>query len=410
MKLWLKFLIGIIVGLILGAYLPVNSSSLDVLQFLQNLIVNIGMYSVFPLVFFSLGIALMELQKDGRLVRLCVRIVLYMLAATFIFTILGILSVLLFSPERMLIGREQPVPFEVISLRDFFFSTIPVNSFSVFSTKGFFLLPVYVLAFILGLNLSFDKVVTRPVVQLFDSFARIFFNINKYVVQFLSFGMVVITAFFLFQIRGTEEIVYFQELALLFTVNAVLVVFGLLPLLLYLLGERQNPYKLLLGSIPTLMMAFMSGNGFTTLPIIIRNGKNNLGIPRKVGAVSYPLLALFGKAGTAMITSISFIVIVRSYTSLGLTFGSILWIGVFSILLSFVTAAMPAGSGVFLAIAVICRLYGAEIENGYLILKPALPLLVSFSAFMDATVMIFVSALASTHENYLDSVEIRDMV
>ncbi len=178
---------------------------------------------------------------------------------------------------------------------------------------------------------------------------------------------------------------------------------------MYFLGGKQNPYKFLFGSISTLLIAFFSGNSFTTLPLIIKNGKNNLGIPRKVGAVSYPLFVMFGRAGTAMITSISFITIIRSYTSLGLNLEKILIIGSLSMLLSFV-AGTTKSAGIFAVIAIMCRLYGEEIENGYLILKPALPLLISFSAFIDTAVMIFASALVCKHESYLDDPEVRDMI
>ena len=409
MKLWLRFLIGTILGLIFGAYLPVNQDSMNIMEILQKLIVNIGLYAIFPMIFFSIGAAVVELKNDGRLLMLCLRLVLYLLAATVVLTILGMISVLLFSPERILIGREQPVEFSLMPFRDFLFSVFPENTFGVFEGKGFFLLPVYVAALVLGLNLSFDKVTTRPVLQLFDSFSRIFFHLNKYIVKFLSFGMVVITAYFLFQIRSTEEIVYFRQLALLFTVNAVLVVFGLLPLLMYFLGGKQNPYKFLFGSVSTLLIAFLSGNSFTTLPLIIKNGKNNLGIPRKVGAVSYPLFVMFGRAGTAMITSISFITILRSYTSLGLDLKHILDIFLFSAGLSFI-AGTTNSAGIFAVIAIMCGIYGEQIENGYLILKPAIPLLISFSAFIDTAVMIFASALVCKHENYLEDTEVRDMI
>lgn len=409
MKLWLKFLIGTILGLIFGVYLPVNDASMEVMNFFQNLFVNISMYAVFPLIFFSTAISLVKLKKDHKLVRLLLRSIGYLLAAAVLITIVGIFSVLVFSPGGFQLSSAESIDYSVKSFPAFMYEVFPENSFRALISNGFFLFPLYVLSFILGLNFSFDKVVTRPVVQLFDSFSRIFFNINKYIVQLLSFGMIFLTAYFLFQIRSSEEIVVFKHLTAFLIINTAVIILGILPALYYFLGSRENPYKLLFGSISTLLISFFSGNNYTALPLVIKNGRQNLGVPRKVGSVTYPLFAMFSRAGSAMIISISFILLISSYTSLGPDFGEIVKIGILSILLSFVTGTIPRG-GTFFAIAILCGIYSKEFENSYLILKPAIPLLLSFSALVDTAVMIFTTALVSKHENYLEDVELKEMI
>ena len=393
----------------LGLLLPLSEKSMEVFGFLQKLIINIGMYSIFPLVFFSMGIGIFELKKDGKVLSFTLRIILYLIITTVFMALLGVISVQLFSPDLIPDLKMEPADYKLMSLSDYAFSAFPENTFSIFSSKGFYMLPIYLFAFALGLNFSFDKVVTRPAVQLFDSLSRILFNLNKYIVEFLSIGMIILTAFFFFQIRSAKEISLFKQLILLFAVNSVIIIFGLLPLLTYFLGKKENPYKLLYGSVTVLTAAFFSGNSYFTLPLISRTGKKNIGIPRKAGALSYPLFVMFGRAGTAMITGISFILVIKSYSSMYINFNSLLWTCAFSILISFLTGAIPA-NGTFFAVAIMCSLFSPETEKYYLILKPAIPLLISFSALIDSAVMVFATALASKHEKMLEEREIKDFV
>ncbi len=56
-----------------------------------------------------------------------------------------------------------------------------------------------------------------------------------------------------------------------------------------------------------------------------RLSRENLGVPRKVGAVTLPLFAMFGRAGTALTSTIAFFIILKSYSSLEISLEQVLW-------------------------------------------------------------------------------------
>ena len=86
--------------------------------------------------------------------------------------------------------------------------------------------------------------------------------------------------------------------------------------------------------------------------------------------------------------SICFVVILRSYSSLSISFSDIIWIGTTSFILSFLLGGLPVG-GTFMALTIMCTMYGRGFEAGYLLLKPAAGIIGAFAAAIDAATAMF---------------------
>lgn len=409
MKIWIKLLAGSIIGVLLGLFLPLGGSGFEMFSYLSQLVVNIGRYAIFPLVFFSLAIGIFELKTEKKVLKVYGRAILYMIAASALLAIVGAVSVLLMAPDRIPIVIEEEVVFSRPGFKEILLQVFPRNLFRVFSGEGSFLLPLYFLAFFLGLNFTFDRLVTRPAVQFFDSISRIFYHINTFVLEIMGLGMIVLSAYLVQQALATAELELYRQLLLVLGIDTVIVLFGLYPGLLFLLYEKKNPYRWLYAVLAPAIAGLVSGDGFFSLGFLTRNGKENLGIPRKVGATTFPLFAIFGKAGTAMVSAVSFIVIINSYSSLGITAIDLFWVILFSFLISFTLGDVP-GMGAFVAIASLCTAYGGGYEEGYLILKPVAPFLVSFAVLLDVITASFASMLVAKHEQLQEHVAARDFI
>lgn len=408
MKIWIKVLLGIAIGGFMGAYLP-EAGAAGFFQAAAELVISIGYYVLFPLVFFSFAVGIFELRKEGLTLRILGRGVLYILAATFLLVLTGILSVVLLAPDRIPIIIEQESSFTVPGITEILQSVFPRNIFTVLTGPGSFLLPVYILALFLGMNFTFDRSISRPVVQLFDALSRILYHGNKFLVEILGLGMIALAANMVFTIDRIPQFELFGQLLLLLSINTVFILFGIYPLLLYFLSGKENPYKWLYGCITPLAAAAVSGDAYFTLMSLIHHGRENLGVSRRVGSALFPLYAMFGKAGSAMVTGIAFIVILKSYSSLGLTVSAVLWVMVFSFFVSFLTGPFP-GSAVFIGLALLCSWYGRGIEEGYLILRPILPLLVSYGVVLDTATAAFAGLLAARHEDQHHEIFLKDYV
>jgi aerobic C4-dicarboxylate transport protein len=395
MKIWIKLLVGAVLGLLAGIFIPV--SALGFFDSLSDLLIGVGRYALFPFVFFSLGIGTTELRQEKRLGRVYLSAFKYLVLAAGALIIIGTLSVLVFPPERVPITIEAEKAFAPVGIMAGLKAVFPRNLFMVFFGGGDFLLPLMVVAFLMGLNMDFDRQLTRPVVQLFDSLSRIFYHLNSLIVELFAVALLFLSAARVSHLVHADLGMY-KQLIIILTVDVALVAFGVFPGALYLLGIRENPFRWLYAAIGPAIVGLFCGDQYVSLGMLSKHGKESLGVPRMVGSATYPLFAVLGRAGTAMVSSISFILILRSYSSLEITFLQTLLVMLLSFVVSFILGGVPGG-GSFFSIFMLCSLYGKGLQEGYLILKTIAPLLVSFGAFLDVLCSAFVSLLIAREEN-----------
>ncbi|MBA7660199.1 hypothetical protein ES703_68199 [subsurface metagenome] len=136
MKIWIKLLVGIIIGVFLGLFLPLTEKNLDLFSFAAGLLMQIARYVVFPLVFFSLVIGSFELKSEKRLLSVYGRIGLYLVLAAVLLVVIGILSVLALSPERIPIIIEEQRAIELPGVRETLLNIFPRNLFQVLVGSG----------------------------------------------------------------------------------------------------------------------------------------------------------------------------------------------------------------------------------------------------------------------------------
>ena len=410
MKIWLKYLLGITIGVILGTFIsPENIVFKDILEFLAELTINIGRYTVFPIVFFSIGYGTFKLKQEKRVTAIYLKTIAAITVSSTLLVIIATGIVLLFSPDRIPIIIENQISYNFPGYRDILRSVFPISLFQVFTENSNFLLPVTFFGFFLGLNFSFDKVMTRPAYQFFDAMSRILYHIGSFIVEILGFGMIILAANFTMQIINAPQLVLFNQLIILLTINTIIIIFGIYPAFIYFLGGKQNPYKIMYALLGPSLAALVSGNSYFTLTSLILHSKENLGVPRKIGSSTLPFFTLFGKAGTAAVTSITFILILKSYSSLAISPGGILWIMLFSMLTSLLAGSVP-GIGVLVSLATMCKLYGKGIEEGFLIIGSIAPILVSFSVLIDTVTAGVSSYLIAYHEKGNKEIPVKDFM
>lgn len=408
MKIWVKILAGTIIGVVLGALLPRSPGAQEIFGYLSRLFLQVGRYVVFPVAFFGMMVGTHELRRERILPSVYGRLVLYLFGSTLLLVLVGMLTFLVFSPERIPIIVEEERALELPGLKETLLSLFPENLFQALVGAGSLLLPLLFLAFLLGVNLNYDLRVTSPVIQLADSLARIFYHINSLLCELFAFAMVVLCAYFLMTLRGSE-LTLFRQMLIILGIDTALIVFAVYPALLYLLGERVNPYKWLYALVAPALVAFFTGDNYLSLSILTKHGRENLGVPRRVGATVYPLFAVFGRAGSAMVAAAAFLLVLKSYSSLEISFLQFLWTLLFAVIVSLALGSVP-GLGAYVALSALCAAYGKGLQEGYLILRPVAALMVSFGALLDVLTSGFVSWLVARQQRIAEDVEIYDFV
>ncbi|MDR1466482.1 MAG: cation:dicarboxylase symporter family transporter [Treponema sp.] len=399
MKIWFKLLVGAALGIALGFFLPADNQTVGgALEWLAGFAIRVGRYTVVPMLVFSLCIAVHELRREGGFLPMLLKCFASIAVSAVLVVGAGLAAVVLFPPTRIPITQDGQVEGISLATLQNIADIFPSNMFSTLVSDGVYLLPVYVFAFFAGLGLSYDRNFTKSVISLVDSLSRIFYHIASFFSEVLGVVIIALSAYWTFRWRGVEKLLpeFWSLIVLLLMVSALLGVI-IFPLLLYfIVRSKARPWALVYSAISSALCAFFSGDINFTVPVILKHMKESLGVRRRVTATTVPLLAIFSRAGSAMVAAVSLIVVIKSYSSLGITTIDIVSIGLHALVVSFMLARHP-GDGAWAALAVLCIDYGRGFEAGYLILKPISFYLIAIGAFLDVMIAnCVVYAIAKT--------------
>lgn len=388
MKLWIKYLIGALFGAAFAFILPLgNEQVAAAVSFVTEIVVRFGRYMVVPVVFFTAVIAFNRLRDTKMLFKTGIWTGGVIVASSLILTVTGLLSILIVKLPRIPITVETVSESASLGVGDLIKSLLPYSAFETLN-NGSFILAAFFFAMLVGTASTADPVLFKPVTQLADSLSKLMYNISVIFTEFLSVGMVAVLCSWTIQFRGVLTSGVFAPLILMLLVDFIFIAGVVYPLIIRYLCHDPHPYRILYASVCSIVTAFFSGDTNLVLQLNMRHGKESLGVRRRINGVVHPLFSIFARGGSALVTAISFIVIWRSYSSLSIPFTDILWITAVSFGISFLLGGFPAG-GAFVSISVLCMLYSRGFENGFLLLKPAAPIICSFAAAFDALTAIF---------------------
>ena len=394
MKTPYRYILGIIIGLAAGFLLQANDSVSTILAVAVDLTVRLSRYLLLPLLFFSLPVAVTRLRRLNTLGPLLRRSVLAALTASAALTIVGTVTVWLTGSIRIPVvpGTLPDIPSTGL---DFFIrNTLPLNSFTILTGKSSFLLPVLIPAFLLGWHMFHDKEIAEPAYNFFDSMSRILYRANRYILVIMPGFLMILTAAMVIESRKIVEFQRFLPVLSIISLISVILIFVIYPFILWLADRRKSPWKALAGMAGALIPAFVSGSPLFNYGNLTRHLKENLNIPRHSAALVAPAYLMFARAGTAMISAICMLTIIRSYSSLEITLFQASWTALFSFLISFALPASP-DRGLTAGLVLLSGLYGRGLEDGWLILVPALPLFIMLSTLLDTATGIVMLLLVN---------------
>ncbi len=410
MKLWIKYILGIILGLAAAIILPAQSPAVNAtFAALSEFAIRFGRYSLLPLLFFSVSSAVFTLRMKRSLIKTGLWSLALISASSAILTILGILTILLVKLPRIPItGNEKITEITMLSFHDLAMKLFPYSGFNSL-LEGAFLLPAIILAAFAGAACTTDSNAYKPVTALFESLSKLCYTIMCFFTEFMAVGMIAVCAYWLASSKAALTSPVFLPLAVMLLVDFILVAFIIYPLILRFLCKDLHPYHVLYASICPLLTAFFSADSNLALLLNARHSHESLGVRHSSNAISMPLFSIFARGGTALVSTIGFITILRAYSSLGFNRLDILWICGVTFLLSFILGGLPSG-GAFVTLTVLCTMYGRGFDAGYLLLKPAALLLCSFAAAIDSATAMFGSYIVAVKTHEIEHVDLKHYI
>lgn len=409
MKVWIKYLIGIALGLAAAFIIPsANPAATAVISAASEFAIRAARYTVLPLMFFGVSMAVFKLRNSNQLTKTALWTIGAILGTTLILTVLGLISILIFKLPRIPITGEKMTDLPSIVLKKMIMQILPYSGFNSIA-DGAYLLPCFIFAGFAGAGCTTDQVASKPLVSFLDSAAKVCYSIMTFFIEWVSIGMIAIACYWMVSAKAIFASRIYTPLILMLTIDFILAVALIYPLIIRFLCNDLHPMHVLFASITPILAAFFSADSNMSLPVNLRHARESLGQHQQAADVSVSLFSIFGRGGSALVTAICFVTILRSYSSLGFTAFDVVWIFVTTFAISLVLGAIPQG-GTFVALTVLCTMYSRGFEAGYLLLKPAAPILCSFAAAFDAASAMFGSYVVAVKTKQFEHVELKHYI
>ncbi len=408
MKIWLKYLIGVVLGvtfaLIAGSE---NILFVQAADFLSKAAIQFGRYALYPAVFFGFTLSIFELRENRSLLKVAIITSLIICGAALLLSFIGLLSVLIHTPTRIPIFVEGISDVQILGVKESLLQLLPSSSFEAL-INGAYILPLCIFGGFAGAGCAVDRNIAKPTITLIDSLARISYAVLVFFVDMLVFGMVALSSYWVIKFHEMLLTAVFADFAILLLINLLIIALIVYPVLLKIFCRDINPYRVLYASLAPMMAAFFSQDTHVALSVLLRHSNESLGIRRRISSVALPIFSIFGRAGSALVITVSFVVILKSYSInvFRIAFNDIFWLVGYASLFSCLLGRFPAG-GTYIALTSLCMLYGRGFESGYLILRPAAFFIGSVSAAINALTAITGTYIAAYRFNMTGRKDLR---
>jgi dicarboxylate/amino acid:cation (Na+ or H+) symporter, DAACS family len=355
MKLWLKVLIGLVLGVIAGAIFGPKAAYLrpigDIFLALINMLVVL-------LVFSSMTVGITSIHDPKKLGRVGGKTLLIYLLTTAIAIVIGLVFGYVFKPGvGVTLPSSQPIQIqEAPKISELLLSIFPSNPVASLAQGD--VLQIIVFSIFLGLAINFCGEKGKPLLRVIESLAEIMYRLTSIVMAFAPYGVFAIMA----SVAGTFGLKILIPLAkflgtyyLACALHVILVFCGILWLF-----ARLNPWPFFKGMSDAILVAASTNSSSATLPVTLHCVQENLGVSKNIASFVVPLGSTVNMNGTAMFQGLCTVFIAQAY---GIHLG---WSQLITILviatLSAVGAAGIPGTG-YIMLFVVLKAVGLPVEG-----------------------------------------------
>ncbi|NGX58234.1 MAG: Proton/sodium-glutamate symport protein [Chlamydiae bacterium] len=347
MKLWVKIIIAMFLGLISGWVIGPKAEMLYPVG--EVFLKLIGMIIV-PLVLASMTVGITSIHDPKKLGRVGLKTLGLYLVTTIVSIVLGLSFAYLFNVGSGIeITAGQPIAqVEPMGIAQIFSNLIPTNPFASLVTNNN-ILQVIVFALFLGVAINFAGERGRPLLDIMESISEVMYSLTSIVMEFSPIGVFAIMAW----VAGRFEMSVLLSLAKFLSIYyaACLIQLFLVFGFILVFVARLSPGPFFKGMWEAMTVAFGTCSSSATLPVSMQCVQENLGVSKNISSFVMPLGSTINMAGAAIFQGMAAIFISNAY-GIHLDFLSIITV-VITAVLSAVGAAGIPGSGILMLSAVL---------------------------------------------------------
>jgi Na+/H+-dicarboxylate symporter len=364
--LTLKIFIGMIAGIVIGAFLQmlfddsgdrvfnIFGMAFSTYGFFVDGIFNIGgtvfinslKMLVVPLVFVSLVCGVSSLTDPSKLGRLGGKSVgLYVMTTCLAVTFALIMALIIKPGEGFIIETEAEFAAnQAPGLAQVIINMFPSNPINAMAEGN--MLQIIVFAVLFGFAMAKCGEVGLKVQKGFEMINDVIMKIVLIIMELAPYGVFFLMA----KLAATTDIQAFGSILSYFLLVFFLLIAHALivyPTLLVLFA-RLNPMRLLVKMKDTAIFAFSSSSSSATLPITLATAQKKLGVDRSVASFTIPLGATINMDGTAIMQGVATVFIAQVYM-VDLSTADLLMVVLTATLASIGTAGVPGVGLIMLA-------------------------------------------------------------
>ena len=365
-----RIMIGFVLGIVLGLYVPKMLSPEKVDQVINivnpfgAVLVSMLKMVVYPIIFFSLilGASSLPLRRSGKVGG---TVIVWYFATSVFATVFGVAMAYLLNPKmaaaedtasKYISGAQEMAGNAGSSSFGDFIVNLFQNPFASLANGQF--LPIIIFAILFGLAARFlldslpeaneDHAAISALIKVCDGAQKIAFKLIDWVMLYFPIGVFALT-FTNFAQNGTLLFGPYVRIVICVMVGVLAMIFIVYPIAIALFCH-ENPYKVLAKIRQPILTAFVTRSSAATLPVSFE-AMNEVGVARSLSSFSLPLGATVNMDGVCVHLPV-FVILAANMFGMHL---SVMQIGVLvlSIMFASVGAGGVPGGSVFLLFMVL---------------------------------------------------------
>lgn len=313
-----QILIGLVLGIIVGAIFYENTTAQTYLQPLGDIFLNLIKMIVVPIIISSIIVAIAGVGDIKAVGKLGGKSLLYFVCVTMVAIVVGLVSANIFQPGKGVnmenleqtdissyVGSAEAK--EDQSIIDMIVHIVPANPFEAFVTTDMLAIIFFSVLFGLGVAAVGDK--AKPVYNFFDGVAQIMFYITNLIMKFAPIGVfgligVTISKF------GLESLIPLGKLVI--TVYGTMIFFVIIILGLIAKAVGYSIFRLFKVLKAELILAFSTASSEAVLPRIMDKMEQE-GCPKHIATFVIPTGYSFNLDGSTLYQALAALFIAQMY-------------------------------------------------------------------------------------------------
>ena len=361
MKLWMKILIGLGAGVVLGTVLnqmqtdaPEAVNYGDYIKPVGDLFISGIKMLIAPLIFASLVVGVTSMKDPKQMGRVGIKTFALYLGTTAVAITIGLLLGTIIKPGAGLEGLEVERPpaseqrAEAPSVSETIVNIVPTNPIAAL-TDNSKVLQIIFFAIIFGISINMAGEKGRPVANFLEGMAEVMYKLTSLVMEFAPYGVFalmtwVASTYGLEILRPLVKVIFGVYLGCF--LHAGITLAGMLLIL-----GRLRPGPFFKGIFDAQAVAFSTASSSGTLPVTLRCAQENLGVSKTVSSFVLPLGATINMDGTAMYMGVAALFVSQFY-GIPLEFSDYVMI-IFTATLASIGSAGVPGAGLIMLTLVL---------------------------------------------------------